>query len=180
MSLIDVRHGSGTFVTAEAGAVMSAAMTAVIELEQIGLLSILELSEAFYLKSIDLAIEQATDEEIANFRHTAGQFEPSMKDEEFSDSLRAYLLGLVALSHNRLLITIAGYLIESQIALAQEVATVAPSVWRKIAGRLIKERLAIADALVARDHAAAEASLRQYMKRGRELVAKHATGQIAG
>ena len=41
---------------------------------------------------------------------------------EFAASLRAFLTGLVAVSHNKLLITIAAYLIESQITLAERAA----------------------------------------------------------
>jgi len=179
MSLVEVRHGSGTFVTAESGALLSSALTAVVELENVGLLSILELSEALYLKSVDLSMKHASDEELADLQRAARQFRSDMDNEQVSDSLRAFLLALVALSHNQLLITIAGYLIESQIALARGAAETAPSMWRKIAGRLIDERIALADALAARDHDAAHAGLRQYMRRGHDLVAKYATVQVS-
>jgi DNA-binding FadR family transcriptional regulator len=175
MSLVEVRHGAGTFVTAELGELMSLAMNAIVELEDIGLPSILDLSEAFYLKAVELAITEAGDEELASLHASAVAFTPKMDNTEFTDALRDFLLRLVAISHNRLLITIAAYLIESQITLAQAVAARAPSAWRKIAGQLIEERVAIADALQARDADAADAAVRRYMLRGRDLVRKHAT-----
>ncbi len=177
MSLVEARHGSGTFVTAESAALMSSAMTAVVELENVGLLSILDLSEAIYLKSIDLAIAHARDEELQVLRQAALRFNPKMVKEEFSDSLRAFLMTLVSISHNQLLITIAGYLIESQITLAERAAEIAPSVWRRIAGRLIEERVALADAIVGRDPVAAAECLRQYTRRGHELVARYAVAE---
>jgi DNA-binding FadR family transcriptional regulator len=175
MSLVEVRHGAGTFVTAELDELMSMAMTAIVELEDIGLLSILDLSEAFYLKAVELAVTEAGDEEIASLRAAADAFSPKMDNTEFTAALRGFLMKLVVISHNRLLITIAGFLIESQITLAQGVAARAPSAWRKIAGQLIEERVAIAEALQARDGSAADAAVRRYMRRGRDLVRKHAT-----
>src|SRR5258705_11005868 len=44
MSLVEARHGAGTFVTAKSEALLSAAMAAVVELENIDLASIIELS----------------------------------------------------------------------------------------------------------------------------------------
>jgi DNA-binding FadR family transcriptional regulator len=174
MSLVEVRHGAGTFVTAEVGELMSLAMTAIVELEDIGLPSILDLSEAFYRKAVELAVTEASDEELASLRAAAGAFTTKMDNTEFAVALRGFLLGLVAISHNRLLSTIAGFLIESQITLAQAVAARSPSAWQKIAGQLIEERVAIADALLARDPSAADVALRKYMQRGRDLVRKHA------
>jgi DNA-binding FadR family transcriptional regulator len=86
-------------------------------------------------------------------------------------------MSLVAISHNRLLIIIAGFLIDSQISRAEEVAARSPSVWGKIAGQLIKERVALAEALAARDDVASREAVRRYIRRGAELVRKHAGAQ---
>jgi GntR family transcriptional repressor for pyruvate dehydrogenase complex len=177
MSLVEVRHGSGTFVIAESAALLASAMNAVIELEDIDLPSILDVSEAVYAKAVELGIREATDEELVALRATADRFTRDMDNAEFVGALREFLMSLVAISHNRLLIIIAGFLVESQISRAEEVAARSPSVWGKIAGQLIKERVAIAEALAARDDSAAQAAVRRYIKRGDELVRKHAVGR---
>jgi GntR family transcriptional regulator, transcriptional repressor for pyruvate dehydrogenase complex len=174
MSLVEARHGAGTFVTAESSALMSSAMTAVVELENVNLSSIFDLSEAFYLKAVELAVREADDAELAELRIRAGAFSDSMENQEFATALQSFLSGLVALSHNRLLITISGYLLDRQISLAQRAAEREPSVWQRIAGPLKAERIAIADALVVRDLPTAEQAVRVYMKRGHELVRRHA------
>jgi DNA-binding FadR family transcriptional regulator len=174
MRLVEARHGAGTFVTAESDALMSSAMSAVVELENIDLASIIDISEAFYLKAVELAVREADDSELAELRARARAFSNSMDNEQFAAALRSFLSGLVALSHNRLLITISAYLLDRQIALAQRAAEHSPSVWRRIAGPLKTERIAIADALVARDLPAAERAVRVYMKRGDELVRRYA------
>jgi GntR family transcriptional repressor for pyruvate dehydrogenase complex len=177
ISLVEVRHGAGTFVIAESAALMSSAMHAVIELEDIDLPSIIDVSEAIYSKAVELGIREATDEEILSLRATADRFSRNMSDAEFVGSLREFLMSLVAISHNRLLIIIAGFLIEAQIVRADEVAARSPAAWGKIAGQLIKERVAIAEALAARDESAARAAVRRYIKRGDELVRRHARTQ---
>lgn len=174
MSLVEARHGAGTFITAESDALMSSAMNAVVELENIDLPSLLHLSEAFYLKSADLAVGEASDDELAGLRTVAEAFRPSMGDAEFAAALRAFLTGLVAVSHNRLLVTISAYLVESQISLAERAAARSPSAWRRIAGPLRAERIAIVQALQSRDRAAAEEAVRVYMMRAHDLVRRFA------
>lgn len=175
MSLVEVRHGAGTFITAQSAVLMSSAMKAVVELENIDLPSIIDLSEAFYLKSADLAVREASDEELAQLRTLAEVFRSSMDNAEFATSLRAFLAGLVAVSHNKLLITISAYLQESQISLAERAAARSPSAWRRIAGPLKAERIAIVAALQSRDGAAAGEAVRIYMKRAHDLVRRYAS-----
>lgn len=175
MSLLEARHGAGTFITAESAALMSSAMNAVVELENIDLPSMLHLSEAFYLKSADLAVREAGDDELAELRTVAEAFHSTMDNAEFAAALRAFLAGLVAVSHNKLLITISAYLIESQISLAERAAARSPSAWRRIAGPLKAERIAIVAALQSRDGAAAEGAVRIYMKRAHDLVRRFAS-----
>jgi DNA-binding FadR family transcriptional regulator len=170
MSMVEVRHGAGTFVVAESSALMTSAMTAVVELENIDLLSIFDLSETLYLQAASLAVDVASDEEIAGLRAAAERFESATDDDAFAAALEAFLKTLVGVSHNRLLEAISAYLIETQIRLARDAASRVPSAWKKIAGPLAAERLAIADALAGRDREQADEAVRVYMSRGRELV----------
>ena len=174
MGLVEVRHGSGTYVVAESSALMSQAMTAVVELEDIYLLSILELSETLYQQSMTLAMDTAADGEVLELRRAAERFETAMRGDEFASALEDFLFTFVGLSHNRLLIAMSGFLIETQIKLARTSASMKPALWEKIAGNLIEERLAIVESLEARDREAAVEAVRAYMRRGKELVRENA------
>jgi DNA-binding FadR family transcriptional regulator len=174
MGLVEVRHGSGTYVVAESSALMSQAMTAVVELEGIDLLSILELSETLYQQVMAMAMDNATDEKIAELRRAAQRFETAMQGDEFASALEDFLFSFVGLSHNRLLIAMSAFLIETQIKLARASASLKPVMWKKIAGNLIKERLAIVEALEARDREAGAVAVRTYNRRGQELVRENA------
>ena len=176
MSMVEVRHGAGTFVVAESSALMRSAMNAVVELENIDLPSIVDLSETLYLLAAGLAIEVATDEEIAGLREAAERFALPLDNAEYEAALETFLKVLVGLSHNRLLEAISTYLIETQMGLARDVAARVPSVWKRVAGPLAEDRLAVADALAARDRDRVHETVRHYVRHGRELVDKHVGG----
>jgi len=175
INLVEARHGSGTYVTADGSALVTSALSALVELEDIDLLSILDLSEVFYLKSAALAVTEATDEELAELRLAAEHFREPLSQAEYGSALADFLDRLVELSHNKLLIAIATFLIESQISLAQSAARRSPSVWEDVAGHLLDERIALVEALEKRNTKAAQAAVVRYTSRGNELVREHAT-----
>ncbi|MCU1479423.1 MAG: bacterial regulatory s, gntR family protein [Subtercola sp.] len=174
-SLVEARHGSGTYVTADGSALVSSALAAVVELEEIDLLSVLDVSEAFYVKAAATAVSEATTDELRTLRQAAEVFAEPMASTDFAAALRTFLTRLVELSHNKLLISISVFLIESQIALAQGAVERRPEAWEQIAGHLVDERLAIVDALEKRDADAAQTAVAIYMRRGSELVRAHAS-----
>jgi DNA-binding FadR family transcriptional regulator len=174
-NLVEARHGSGTYVTADGSALVASALAAVVELEDIDLLSILDLSEIFYLKAAALAVTEASDAELAELRSAAEHFLEPLTHSDYGSALADFLDRFVELSHNKLLIAIATFLIESQVTLAQGAAQRSPSMWEDVAGHLHDERIALVAALEARDADAAQAAVLRYMVRGNELVRQHAT-----
>lgn len=173
INLVEARHGSGTYVTADGSALVSSALSALVELEDIDLLSILDLSEVFYIRTVALAVTEASDAELAELRVAAEHFREPLSHAEYGSALGNFLDCFVGLSHNKLLIAIATFLIESQISLAQSAAERSPSVWEKVAGHLVDERIALVEALEARDAAAAQSAVQRYTSRGNELVRQH-------
>lgn len=173
MNLVEVRHGSGTYVSAETGKMLASAMNAVVQLMQVDILAILDVAEALYVKAVRLGVQSATDSDIEGLRAAANRFQPRSEGSDFAGALSDFLKGLVGASHNPLLVSLSGFLIDAQITLAQESARSSPSMWQRIAGELIAERAAIVDAVEARDGDAAEAAVMTYMRRGRDLVERN-------
>jgi DNA-binding FadR family transcriptional regulator len=149
---------------------MATAMRSVVELDKIDLLSILDLSEMLNLRSVELAITSAEFSEIAEVRQAATHFNASMSDEEFAVSLEAFLKGLMALSHNKLLEATASFVISTHIELARQSAHSRPAEWAEIAAELRGERIAIVDAIGERNAAAATEAVRTYMSHARGLA----------
>lgn len=174
IGLVEVRHGSGSYVTADASSLMTSAMTAVVELEGIDLLSILDLSESLYAQAVSIAIDRAEPADLELLRAAASRLESTRSGEDIAGPLRAFLTALVAISHNRLLEAMSTYLVETQIAFVKPIVLESPEAWDRIAGNLVQERAAIIEAIEARDRIAASTAVRTYMERARSLVKAHA------
>jgi GntR family transcriptional repressor for pyruvate dehydrogenase complex len=170
IGLVDVRHGSGSYVTADAASLMTSAMSAVVELEGVDLLSILDLSESLYSQAVSIAIDRAEPDDVTLLRDAAARLEGAQAGDEFADALRTFLMMLVGISHNRLLVAMSTYLVETQISIVQGVVFESPAVWDQISGNLVLERKAIVDALETRDRVASGRAVRAYMERARSLV----------
>lgn len=175
-NLVEPRHGAGTFVTADGEALIATALAAVVQLEDVDLPSIIDLSEGFYLHAAHLAVTEATDSDLAVLRGAAEAFRGELDADAFAEALRTFLVALVSSSHNRLLIVLSRFVIDTQIALAQDTSRRSTEVWQSIAGRLVDERVAIADALERRDPDGARDTVIAYMRRAHALVGEHGRG----
>jgi GntR family transcriptional regulator, transcriptional repressor for pyruvate dehydrogenase complex len=180
MSLVTVRHGAGTYVTAEPSLLMATAINAVVELERVSLPDVFDMSEVIYLKAARSYLEAVERPSLAGLRAAAEAFRPDLSDEELQAALKEFLTALVGLCDNKLVNAIAAHLIEVQIAAARRAAERSPEAWRRIAVPLREERLAIVEALERSDAAAADAAVRAYMRRGHELVTLHASDHEGG
>jgi DNA-binding FadR family transcriptional regulator len=66
--LIEVRHGSGAYVTAESDQLMAVSLNAMIRVERIGVAEILGVLGALHAYAAERAAVRASDEEIALMR----------------------------------------------------------------------------------------------------------------
>lgn len=177
MSLVEARHGSGTYVTADGAALVESALAAVVQLEGIDLLSIIDLSEMVFHKSVATGVDAATETQLADLRRAAEAFPTDGSAHDFAASLRVFHTELVGVSHNTLLIVISSFLIDSHVSLAEELSRREPALWQKVAGQLAEERIAIAEALTRRDGAAGNAAVTAYIARLSHLVRTHVLGR---
>ena len=178
-NLVEARHGTGTFVIADADMLLSSALAAVVQLEDVSLASVLELSEGFYLHAVRLGMTAATDTDLAMLRAAAETFRNDFDPEAYAAALRDYLVALASCSHNRLLIILARFTIDAHITLAREVSAGNPGLWRRIADQLTAERIAIAAALESRDQTLGRAAVTAYMQRAHALVTEHVSGSLS-
>ncbi|MFE4663751.1 FadR/GntR family transcriptional regulator [Streptomyces sp. NPDC056716] len=180
LKLVEARHGSGTYVTADSDSVLAQALQAVVELEKVDLESVLDLSDLVYGKAVSLGVERATDDEILELREAAESFRaPTHSETEHAAAIERFMSALVQISHNSLLIAMSHFLIQKHIALAREAALISSEMWGKVARKLIDERLAIVDAVARRDAAAADSAIHAFLVRGRQLVLSNAS-RVAG
>lgn len=175
MSLVEVRHGSGTYVVADSATLLSEAFSAVVQLDEIDLASVLSLTDVVYEQAVGLAVDAASDAEVGELRRRAERFaQPIAGADEFEVALESFLTHLVDISHSRLLQAMSRFLVQAHLTLARSAALTSPPMWDRIAGRLIPERLAIVESLERRDRAAATDAVKAYTSHGRNLVGEHA------
>jgi GntR family transcriptional repressor for pyruvate dehydrogenase complex len=172
MRLVDVRHGSGMTVIADSSTLMASAMRSVVELENVDLPAILQLSETLNLQAVDLAIAIANSDEITEVQQIAMSFNAAMTSDEFVRTLESFLTGLIALSHNKLLEAVASFVVSTHLSLARAIRHGPESEWASDVARLRGARIAILDAVAARDRPKAFAAVREYTKQTLEIAAE--------
>lgn len=148
--LLSVRHGAGTFVTAEPDTMIGMSIASVVRLEGVGAAEVLGLLGALNRYAAQLAARNATDAEIASLRETAEKLDVINETDRTIEYLRAFLRCLSEISHNALLVPLCRLLTDVQVELAFELSGGRLSEWRRVAGGLQTHRLAIVEALESR------------------------------
>jgi DNA-binding FadR family transcriptional regulator len=169
VNLVRIRQGSGTYVTAAADVMFDATASTLVELENVGLLDILDLLETLYVKAAILACRHAADEELARLE-TSLDFVERASSAEFATCLTAFLGGLADASHNPLLATFCKFLNNLLLELAPEQSGGA-LVLSDVAEKLRLDRRNLVKALKARDAEQSSLMAASYHVHTRSLVA---------
>ncbi|MDB5459852.1 MAG: bacterial regulatory s, gntR family protein, partial [Caulobacteraceae bacterium] len=158
------------YVTAATDKMMATAAGALIELEDVQLLDVLEILEALYVKAAALACVHASEEELSTILQTLDALEREDGADKLGVSLRKFL-GLVAdASHNVLVATLCKFLNDLLMRVAQNEIGGVTANWPRIAGRLGEDRRDLMNALLARDVEGAMAAAAAYHRHTRSLV----------
>ncbi|MEQ1811299.1 MAG: GntR family transcriptional regulator [Terricaulis sp.] len=149
--LIEVRHGSGAYVTANSEALVSKSLAAVIQLETVGVTDTLGLLSVLNGHAAVCAVRQATPADLRRLRDAAEALADVRTSERAASSVRAFHHALVKAAHNPLLEGICGFLASVQIAFASEITGGSIELWREIQGGLHKARMRLVEAIEKRD-----------------------------
>jgi DNA-binding FadR family transcriptional regulator len=157
--MVEPRHGSGTYVTAEADIMFAAATTSLIELMRIGLLDILDLLATLYERVAVLVCDNAEDAQLAALAVAVDRLDEATNEGEFSERLGTFLSDLADASHNLLLAAFSKFFVRLLIELAREQRG---GLQPDVAASLRDDRRRLVEALIARD-----------ATRSRELMARY-------
>ena len=155
MGLVSVHHGSGTFVTAESDTMIGMSIASVVRLEGLGATEVLGVLGALNRHAAKLAAVEATDAEIASLHEAADKLAVVDNTDRAIEDLRAFMRRLAEISHNPLLAALCRFLSDVQVELAFEMSGGRVSEWRRVAGGLHADRLAVVEALESRSAARA-------------------------
>jgi len=150
VGLVSVRHGSGSFVTAESNTLMGMSIASLVRLEGVGAAEVLGVFGALSRHAAQLACREATDAEVASLREAAEKLAVVDNTDRTIEDLRAFMRRLSEISHNALLAALCRILADIQVELAFQMSGGRVSEWRRVAGGLHADRLAVVEALEGR------------------------------
>lgn len=170
MHMIEIRHGSGAYVTADAEQLIAQSLQSMIQLERIEVQDILGVLSVLNVYGAELAATRATAEDLVVLRTALASVDDATTTQDHEAGLITFLFGLATASHNPLLIAICKYLAGLQIGMARQIAAGSAQVWKRTSGRLSDERRALVDAIEARDAVAARSAAEIYHRRAVQII----------
>ena len=169
--LIEVRHGSGAYVTGEHGELVAASLGSMIQMERIGVAQVLGVLGALNSHAAELAARNATAAEVEALRQALRDIDGGASIEAASSGLTRFLELLPQASGNPLLAALCRFLAGVQVGLGVRLSRGSLASWRRTSQRLAEERRAIVEAIGNRDAEAARAAGRKYHERSLKVIA---------
>ena len=166
LGLVEVFHGSGSFVRSQGDYALASALQTLLQLERVGIMDVLNVRQVLGRYSIEVAASVATEEDIAAIKLACDRFN-EISDTKEVDDVIALIIGfqraVSAASHNPLLHSLELFL----LALLSEVqvgSLTARSVrfWQARALSFQPHRLAILEALKLGDPQKARQAIDPY------------------
>jgi GntR family transcriptional repressor for pyruvate dehydrogenase complex len=150
--LVEVRHGSGAYVTSSSRGLINGSLGMLVQLEGVGIEDLVGLLQVLNLYAADLAIGHATEDDIAQVRASAEATAHCTTLDETSSAISGFLVAFAAAAHQPLLDALCGFLVAMVVQL--ETTSYKPRsarFWSEWAADTAVLRLDIADALERRD-----------------------------
>lgn len=171
MGLIEVRHGSGAYVSGDVSGFLSTALDTFVQFGSVGLLDILEVREVLGRFSARRAVTFATDEDVAVITACAQGCGEATSPRAIADAITKFQVALAKASHNPLLYGVESYLIRLLMELQfRAKSSEAVEYWQsRAADDFQEDRLRIARLLAARDAEATVGALNAYLDDQRNM-----------
>ena len=172
LGLVEVLHGSGSFVRSQGDFALASALQTLLQLRSVGIMEVIDIRQVLGRHSIRLAVANATDEDLADIAASCAAFS---RPEEFRtvEEVVTHVIGfqraLSAAAHSALLQSLEAFL----LALLSEVQFKSLSsrgvrFWRARAMDFQSHRVAILAGLQSGDPAAACEAVDRYFEAQRK------------
>ncbi len=166
LGLVEVMHGTGSFVRSQGDFALASAMQTLLQLRNVGIMEALELRQLLGRHSIEMAAVNATGHDIADIAATCALLD-RLSDLQEVDEVIALIIGfqraVSAASHSPLLQSLEAFL----LALLTEVQLKSLSgrgvrFWRARATEFQPYRVAILEGVRTRDPVLARGAMDRY------------------
>jgi GntR family transcriptional regulator, transcriptional repressor for pyruvate dehydrogenase complex len=178
MGLIEVLHGTGTFVRSQGDYALAAALQTLLQLQQVGIMDVLAIRQVLGRYSIEQAAINATQADLDSISAACSFFDNADSKQDAA-IVMAHIIGfqkaVSAAAHNSLLQSLEGFL----LALIQEVQASSlvgkgAQFWRSRAMEFQPHRIAILEGIRSRDAVKARAAMDGYFDAQRERFERDA------
>jgi len=171
MGLVEVRHGSGSYVASSYDGILNDSLGMLVQLENVGVEDLVGLLRVLNLYAAELAIEHATEADIARVRAAAEATAHATTLDQVTASISEFLVAFAATAHQTLLDALCGFLVAIVVRL--EVTSYRPKsvkFWADWAAETSVYRLEVADALERRDGPALSEAVARFHARIGERI----------
>lgn len=174
MGLVDVRHGSGAYVTGATHEFVAKSLETMLQIERVGILDVIDLRDVLALYSAGRAVTHATDEDLDRIDALSREVDIAVAGSdprELHDQILAFLAAVSAAAHSPLLFVLETVLTRLVTALEMLASEETPELWGEWMESLGREREQFILALRARDVERAVAARTRYLDGLRERIA---------
>jgi GntR family transcriptional repressor for pyruvate dehydrogenase complex len=162
IGLIEVRHGSGAYVTADGESLVAMSLGAVIQLETVSVPDTLGILSVLNAHAAARAARLATPADIQRLKDATEALVNVTSSQRAESGVRAFHHALVKAAHNPLLEVICGFLANVQVAFAIEITGGSIEAWREILDGLEDVRGRFVQAIERRDVKASTAIAEEF------------------
>lgn len=170
MNLIEVRHGTGSFVTARTDELVGSALRSMIQIDRVAAPDILVVLGGINGFAAELAATAATDAQLTAMADALDMVENGTSVDQITSALARFLDLLAEASGNPLLASLCRLLSTLQVRLAAQLAGEDVDRWMSLTDGLRSQRREILRFIRDRDPAAARAATLAYHASTREMI----------
>ncbi|MES2973780.1 MAG: GntR family transcriptional regulator [Pseudomonadota bacterium] len=170
MHLVEVRHGSGAYVTADSAQLLAMSLNSLIQIERISVPDVLGVLGVLNAHAAELAAARADSQEVDAMQAALDRIASAAEPADVAAGLSDFLDHLGLASRNPLLAALCKFLAGLQIALAHEISKGSMKQWRETTGKLAADRQQLVNAIRAHDVQAAQQHARTYHQRSVEII----------
>jgi len=170
-NLVEVRHGSGAYVTADPDQLIGAALMSMMQLERVGIAEVLGVLGVLNAYAAELAATRASEDDIQAMKDALVQIDTAADATDIADGLRRFIDALGKASGNVLLAVLCRFLAGVQVALGKQLTGDVFESWRKTTRVLAKDRQRLVDAIAAHDVVAARDAARKHSAHSTKVIA---------
>ncbi len=162
LGFVDVRHGSGTYVSADTAELIATCLASVIRLSELDVKQVLGIFSVLSEHAASCAARSGTQEDHDRLLASLDPIAAAGTTEEAAEAVLEFHAAVAASAHNALLSGLIQFLARVQVELGMSLADGSRDHWRRILAKLATVRRRLVLAIVRRDQEDAEASSRAF------------------